>query len=350
MSDLLHTPLIDEPNARLDRRAGTPRRWLLALASLRLTLAILALLGAAIAYAYLTRQHATWMLAAPFALFALNLIAAIATHPAFRRQLPLLGFHLALIALVMLIAVSRLTYLKGHIELTEGEWFDGTLTEHEAGAWHVNTLERTRFSNEGFSIQYAQGVRRGPTRNQVRYVDEEGVARNGEIGDTEPLLLHGYRFYTSFNKGFAPMFAWQAKGTTAWQRGSVHLPAYPLHEYRQALEWTPPGSSLALWTMLQIDETLIDPARSFAFRIPEKHRMVVRVGDTRHELLPGQRLDLPQGSLVYEGLRAWMGYQVFYDRTIPWLLASCCMAVLCLAAHFWAKFARRPWDATEVRT
>lgn len=348
MSNLLQVHLADRSAAHEPREAES-RRWLRALASLRLTLLILVLLGAAIAYAYLTHRHATWMLAVPFALFGLNLIAAIATHPAFRRQVPLLGFHLALIALVVLIALSRLTYLKGHIELTDGEWFDGTLTEHEAGAWHRNTLERVRFSNESFSIHYAQGVRRGPTRNQVRYVDEAGVAHNGEIGDSDPLLLEGYRFYTSFNKGFAPVFAWQSKGTTAWQRGSVHLPAYPLHEYRQALEWTPPGSSVALWTLLQIDETLIDPARSFSFRIPEKHRVIVRVGDARHELLPGQRLDLPQGSLVYEGLRTWMGYQVFYDWTIPWLLASCCVAVLCLAAHFWSKFARRPWDATEGR-
>ena len=47
----------------------------------------------------------------------------------------------------------------------------------------------------------------------------------------------------------------------------MHLPAYPLHEYRQALEWTPPGSSLALWTMLQIDETLMPRPMAIEFTI-----------------------------------------------------------------------------------
>src|SRR5581483_8261935 len=237
----------------------------------------------------------------------------------------------ALIALVVLVAASRLTCLKGQIELTEGEWFDGTLTAGESGPWHRHRLGRVRFGNESFRISYAQGVRRGPTRNAVSWVDADGSIRRNEIGDSDPLVLEGYRFYTSFNKGFAPMFAWRAKGSTEWMRGSIHLPAYPLHEYRQALEWTPPGSALKLWTMLQIDETLVDPARSFEFRVPTQHRIVIRVGDARHELAPGARVELPEGTLHYEGLRTWMGYQVFSDWTIPWLLASACAAAGTLA-------------------
>jgi cytochrome c biogenesis protein len=311
-----------------------------------LTLAILGLLGGAIAYAYLARELATWVLALPFLLFAVNLAAAIATHAVFRRQTALLCFHLALIALVLLIAASRLTYLKGHLELTEGEWFDGTLTQFEAGPWHWGDLDRVRFSNQGFSIEYAPGVHRGPTRNLMTYVDAHGSAHRVSIGDSDPLIVRGYRFYTSFNKGFAPMFSWRATGSEDWHRGSIHLPAYPLHEYRQALEWTPPGSTLALWTMLQIDETLIDPSRSFQFRVPERHRLIVRVGELRHELAPGEQIELMQGTLRYEGLRTWMGYRVFYDWTIPWMLAAACAGVISLAAHFWKKFSAQPWDRT----
>jgi cytochrome c biogenesis protein len=64
-------------------------------------------------------------------------------------------------------------------------------------------------------------------------------------------------------------------------------------------------------------------------------------------MVPGERYVLPQGTLVYEGLTAWMGYAVFYDWTIPWLLAAAAAAVASLSVHFWRKFAARPWDACE---
>jgi cytochrome c biogenesis protein len=40
-----------------------------------------------------------------------------------------------------------------------------------------------------------------------------------------------------------------------------------------------------------------------------------------------------------------MGYSVFYDWTMPWLLAACTLAVLALGWHFWSKFSVRPWQA-----
>ena len=42
-------------------------------------------------------------------------------------------------------------------------------------------------------------------------------------------------------------------------RGTINLPTYPIHEFRQALEWTIPGTQTTLWTMLQFDEVLLDP-------------------------------------------------------------------------------------------
>jgi cytochrome c biogenesis protein len=298
-------------------------------------------------FAYASDQRTTWALVVPLALLALNLIAAVATNPVFRRQMALLSFHLALIAIVLLVAAGRLTYLKGQVELSQGEWFDGTLTQREAGPWHAGALAEVRFVNDGFSIDYDVGVRRGATVNHVRWVTPDGSEAAAVIGDQRPLALAGYRFYTTFNKGFAPLFSWHPAGGGATQRGTVHLPAWPLHEHRQAQEWTPPGSSVTLWTMLQIDEPLLDPARSFQFRVPERHRVIVRVDGARQEMVPGERYVLPQGTLVYEGLTAWMGYAVFYDWTIPWLLAAAAAAVASLSVHFWRKFAARPWDACE---
>lgn len=326
---------------------ATRNGWLTRLASLKFTLVIIVLLGIGVVLSYQNRDSGwvTWVMVGPLALFALNLIAAIVTHPTIRTQVWLLTFHLALLAIILLVAAGRLTYLKGALELTEGEVFTGgELTRAESGPWHWWRVDRVKFANEGFTIDYAPGIQREHTFNRVRWVDEQGVERTGVIGDQTPLVLQGYRFYTSFNKGFAPVFAWYPTGGGAPRRGSVHLPSYPAQEFSQAQEWTLPGN-LKVWAMLQIDEVILDPEKASRFRPPEKHRLVLRIGDDdRHELRPGGRVALPQGVLVYEGLRAWMGYTVFSDWTLPWLLASCALAVLSLSLHFWRKFAARPWS------
>lgn len=315
-----------------------------ALASLKLTLVILIALGAGIVVSYNSAVRTTWALVVPLVLFAVNLAAAVATNGVFRRQTALLVFHLALITIVLLVAAGRLTYLKGQLELTEGEAFSGILKERDAGPFHPSRLDRISFVNEGFRIEYAPGVRRGRTENRVAWQDGSGHWQQGTIGDQDPLVLRGYRFYTSFNKGFAPTFLWHPRGGGEPQFGTIHLPSYPIHEYRQALEWQPPGSSTQLWTQLQFDEVILDPERPSEFRLPRNHTLVVRVGDERRELKPGERLELPDGSLEYRGLRSWMGYTVFYDWTLPWLFAACAVAVGSLAWHFWRKFVARPWD------
>jgi len=324
-------------------RAGS---WLERLASLRLTLVVLGMLGVGVLLAYSSETHTTWALAIPLALVAVNLAAAIAMNGVFRRQTPLLIFHLALIAIILLVAAGRLSYLKGHLELVEGAEFSGELVGQEAGPLHWWRLDRVRFVNDGFRIDYAPGVRRGATRNRLRYVDELGETREAVIGDNDALVLHGYRFYTSFNKGFAPAFLWRTHQGEA-QLGAVHLPAYPAHEYRQAREWQLPGTSRTVWVQLQFDDVILDPDKPSSFRIPERHVLVVRSGDVRSELQPGQMLDLPEGRLEYVGLRTWMGYTVFSDWTTSWLLAASVVAVASLAVHFWRKFAAEPWNPDE---
>lgn len=336
-------------SAAKEGAAGVPGGWISAawlkrLASLRLTLAVLVALGAGVLAYDPAAGASVWLLVAPLFVGGLNLSAAVLTHPVFRQKNALLMFHLALLALVVLVAAGRLTYLKGQLELAEGEAFHGQLTKSESGPWHRSQLERAQFINEGYTIRYEKGVRRAETRNTVRWRDDTGLEQRAVIGDIDPLVRHGYRFYTSFNKGFAPVFVWHPAGGGAPQRGTINLPSYPIHEYSQALEWTLPGTQVVLWTMLKFNEVLIDPGQVSRFRLPEQHTLVVRIGDIRHELAPGARLALPQGTLVYERLSSWMGYTVFYDWTLPWLFAACVLAVASMAWHFWQKCAAQPWD------
>lgn len=319
-------------------------RFCHSLASPKLTLAALLLFAGAVLYAYRSTLPATPVLVMPLGLLALNLLAALACKPVFRRQTPLLIFHLCLLAIVLLVAAGRLTYLKGQLELAEGEAYSGSLTEYEAAPWHPFHLDRLHFVNHGFDIAYAPGLMRQKTRNRVSYTDAEGKIQQAEIGDTTPLVLQGYRFYTSPNKGFAPTFYWHPVGGGEPMLGAVHLPSYPVNEYRQAKEWTPPGSRIKIWTQLAFDEVIIDPAKASEFRLPKQHKLVVRIDDARHELQPGQSVELPGGRLVYAGLLTWMGYTVFYDWTLHWLLGASVAAVLALGWHFWRKFAARPWN------
>jgi cytochrome c biogenesis protein len=315
------------------------------LASLRLTLVIIAAFGLGIVLSYVGWLDGTWALAVPLALFAVNLFAALVANPGFRRQGGLLVFHLGLIAIVLLVALGRLTYLKGQAELAEGEEFGGALSQVDAGPWHRSGLSRVHFTNGGFSIAYAPGVQRGATRNIVLVPGEDGSERQAEIGDQKPLVLHGYRFYTSPNKGFAPAFVWYPASGGPPMLGTVHLPSYPIHKYEQSREWQLPGSGRKVWTMLQFDEVILDPAQSSTFRLPNRYKVVVRIGDRRHEFMQaGESLDLPEGRLVFDGLRTWMGYVVFYDWTLHWLLISCMVAVAGLGWHYWSKFAARPWN------
>lgn len=303
--------------------------------SLRTTLWLFALLGTVIF------ARPTWpVLGGVMGLLALNLAAALVVHPAFRRQLPLLMAHIALLALVVGVGLGRLLALDGRFELTQGEVFDGTLLDRNAGALHLDRLQRLAFRQDGFEIQYAPGWRRGATRNKVAWTGPDGQPRQAVIGDHRPLVLEKHRFYTTSNKGFAPLLRWEpAQGEAL--RGAVHLPSYPLNELQQSRAWPLPDGREA-WVMLQIDGTLIDPEKAGAFRLPESHRLVVRVGEQRGELLPGQALALPGGRLVYEELRTWMGYRVFYDPTLPWLLAASVLAALALGWHYVVKFSRAP--------
>ena len=323
---------------------GFAARWLRQLASTRLTLAVIVLLALGVMTYEPSAGRGTWLVVAPLTLGALNLIGAILSNGVLRRNTALLMFHFALLAIVALVAAGRLTSLKGQLELAEGETFSGQLTQSESGPWHRPHLEKAAFRNDGYSVRYAKGVKRAETRNAVQWLDDNGHVQHAVIGDHTPLTRHGYRFYTSFNKGFAPVFVWQGRGA-APLRGSINLPSYPIHEYRQALAWTLPGTQTPVWTLLQFDEVLLDPERPSELRVPKQHTVVLRMGDARYEMTPGMQIALPEGVLTYERLALWMGYTVFYDWTLPWLAAACFFAVAMLAWYFRRKFAAQPWDA-----
>lgn len=321
--------------------SAAAQNLLRALGSLKFTpVGLLALAATTVGIYKFDHAAAPWIALPLFAL-ALNLIAAVATNGAFRKQMALLVFHLALIVLVLLAAFGRLSYLKGEAEVLQGNAFNG-LERRDAGPLHWGDLERVQFVNEGFEIVYVGGAM-DRNVNRLRVLDADGRAQRVQIESNQPLVRAGYRIYPTSNKGFAPVFTWHRPGTAPMQ-AAVHLPSYPAQEANQSNSWRPPGARDDVWVLLDLDESLIPEDADSQFRLPDLQKVVVRHGELRAELLPGQRVTLPDGVLEFHELRTWMGYRFFYDWTLPWMLAACAVGALALSWFYWRKFSAVPWD------
>ncbi|MDB5953709.1 hypothetical protein [Ramlibacter sp.] len=305
------------------------------LASPRLTLAGFALLVGVIVAGLHWPAAPTLAFVAPLALLGLNLAAAIAMRPALRRG-GLGLFHFALLAFLLLAGWGRLTHFDGRVEVAQDGFFDPALVEVTGqGPWHGEAWKRLQFRQGGWEVDYRPGVKRAHTRS-LAWLPGEQEPRT--VGDDTALILAGYRFYTTPNKGFAPLLAWQATGAETMQ-GVLHMPSYPMFDWKQEQAWTAPdGTALRFW--LRIERPI---AQEVAWTLSTKDvpaLLVVEAAGVRHELRPGGALTLPSGTLRYERLLGWMGYRIFYDPTLIPLLAAALLGVAGLAWHLWRRIGR----------
>ena len=313
-----------------------------ALASLWLTLAALSAAALIAASTEITDVPVGVYIAAPFAVLCLNLGAALYVRPALRAKGALLAFHLALALLAALVGADRLTSFSGRVEITEGSAFDPALVQAEAGPLHPWRLDIVRFEQGPFTIDYAPGMNRRETRSLVRVEAEDGSWREVTIGDDQPLTVGGYRLYTSFNKGFAPVVTFVDSEGVA-HSGAIHLPSYPLNHDRQGNAWVPPGSTTPVKIWLHLEAPVYQEGESWTFAKPEAATLVVLNGSQRFELKQGEQITLGAGQLRFDELRTWMGYTISYNPIVPWMLGAIVIAVLCLGAHLFRKFRRSSW-------
>lgn len=309
---------------------------------------MLAFFGFAGAGALVSIQRPDWITAVwsvPLAVFALSLLAAVATNARLRRDAALLGLHLGLLILVLLIALARLTYLDGAVTLTQGSTFDGRLDLDQRGPWHDGAIEQLRFSNEGFTEDFNERASWKSTYNRVRWQDANGASHLAQIGDDHPLVMGGYRIYTTFNRGYSPVFHWQpVQGEEEF--GTVQLRA---GELDMANNWQLPGGP-EVWAMIDLPRPAVklQPGEQSLNLGSEKkaHSLILHIGERREFLRPGESLLLPQGRLTYVSLKSWMGYRIVYDVAMYWMAAAALIVVLCMLA-FYARLLAAGWQVIE---
>lgn len=312
------------------------------LSSLKLTLVGMLALGGAVLFSYYEPSASPLWVAAPLILMALNLMAAMLVRRSFRRKPGLIVFHLGLLAVMLLAAAGRLNSFTGRIEISEGQLFDmSAVTVVSSGPWHsMARLAEVRFEQADMSIDYAPGLRRGATLSTVHAPDEAGHRKPLTVGDTRPFRSDGYRFYTTSNKGYAAVISWTDE-SGATQRGAVHFPSYPFYEWKQLNQWTTPAGLEVELEFHPAGKVELD--RHWVLDSAETAgSLTVRVaGREPRTLRPSESIRLPDGVLRYDEPRMWMGYEIFYDPMLPWLLMAALVGVLGLAWHYWNRFQPR---------
>lgn len=314
------------------------------LASSKLTLfgMVLLFIGAILSYGSIL-DVSMWVLVVPMAIMAINLLAAIATNRKINRQPGLLIFHLGLLGVVLLAALGRLTHLDAQVEIVQGNPFDPSLlNEIKKGPLHPWNFDKINFVQGPYTISYSAQLQRGLTETTIYYQDEQGRQKSFTFGDDVPYEIHNYKFYSSFNKGFAPILTWTPVGG-APITGSVNMPSFPLYDYKQKNSWTPPGEKdpVELWLKLatqynQEGNWVLSKETSSAI-------LAVTYKDKRVELKPGDVMTLPGGTLRYDQLSMWMGYTIFYDPTLAWMFYVSVLGTFGMGWHLWRRTSIEAW-------
>ncbi len=310
----------------------TVRRALRRVGSAEMTSALIALSAiVAAAGIYLPIRTADWMVL-PVLLLLANLLVALATNARLKSLPMLFALHAALVALIVTIGLDRMNSMSGRVEVTEGSMFEASNVRVQSGLLHRLRLKEVNFLQGPFEITYAPGMKRRHTESIIRIPQQDGGWREVRIGDDTPLISGDYRFYTSHNKGFAPIVTYVSASGAA-QTGSIHMPSYPANDSNQGQSWTPPGATTPLKVWLHIPEPVFDKDKAWKFAKPTNTRLVIIDGEQRHELQLGDVAALSSGQVRYDGLRSWMGYHIVGQSMTHWIAAASIMACLALLGH-----------------
>ncbi len=304
------------------------------LASLQVTLAGLFVFALGLAVISLEYNNATLAISPGFAILLVNLICAILIKEKINRNPALLIFHLSLLSLMCLIIASRLTYMKGWLQVNEGEKFTQMSGILHQGIFHSNPLQTLNFQQLNFKTTIQDG-RRIKTQSFIRQAQSE---KPFIIQDQTPMTIGAYQFTLSSHIGYSLLLNWQSDFN--YVEGSIKLPAYSRYRILSQT-WTIPNTELELELHLEMDN---QSEMRGHFKQLKDYQLLIFYQNREIILKKGESYQFEQGRLSFYGLKRWIGYDVFYDWTIPWLLATCLLAIGSLALFLWQKNNSIKWD------
>lgn len=302
------------------------------LASLKLTSAGLALLAIFVVASHADSPMDRQWISLPLGLLAVNLLAALLSDPRLQRSLPLALFHVALLAVLGLVAAGLLLEFEGRVELAEGQSFDwGGVQAVRRGAWYAAPSDSPALTQGPIDVQFEEGLVRQVTRSALLAPEAHGGRH--VVSDDAPLRLDGYKIATSANKGFAVVLHWRDDGGQA-QLGSLNMPSYPAMEWKQAQQWRTPSGELVQVTL----SLPARPAQRWNLRaLLPAASVQMQSGEERRALRIGDSMHLRGGTLTLVAVRLWMGYRIDRQPTLPAMLYCALAGISALGWHVFRR-------------
>ena len=314
------------------------RTILKSMAALKLTMVgLTGLIANSFAVSQWPEQAIPWLVL-PLSLLAVNLFAALLVRHAFRQQAALLLFHVGLLAVLILVAAGVVLRFDGSVEVVEGTAYNpADVTARGRGWLHPGRLDSVQFTQGPIEVNYLSGLRRDTTYSRVVVSRSDGTEVERDIGDREGFTSHGYRFMTTFNKGYSVLLLWRDEQGNE-SLGAVNFPSYPKFDWKQVNDWTTPaGEPMTL--ELELAQRVPDGSpwtlgsRGVDFKVG-----FTGEGHAEEMIGPGQSIAVAGGEITIVDLRLWMGYRIDYNPLLPWLLTAAFLSLGALAVHMMQKF------------
>ncbi|NEY36607.1 cytochrome c biogenesis protein ResB, partial [Streptomyces sp. PRKS01-65] len=317
---------------------------------------------------------------------------AVAAEKGYLREVGNLVFHIALIVMLVAFAWGQLFKFEGNKLILEGDGFSNTLTQYDdqkSGALFTpDDLEPFSFVLKDFKGTYeATGPNRGTPRTyeaDITYsVGAYGEEKKTTVKVNEPLKIDGSKVYL-VSHGYAPVLTVRdGKGNVVMDREAVALlpldgnvtssgAVKVMDGYRNAEGKKEQLGFNAFFlptyggkgtTMLSRFPALINPMLALSayhgdlgvdsgipqsvYQLDKKNLKEFKDSDGKlfkKQLAIGQTMTLPDGagSVTFEGVKEWAGFQITRQPASGWALAGAVAAIFGLAGSLFIQ-RRRVW-------
>ncbi|MFD8066277.1 cytochrome c biogenesis protein ResB [Streptomyces parvulus] len=317
---------------------------------------------------------------------------AVAAEKGYLREVGNLAFHIALIVMLIAFAWGQLFKYEGNKLILEGDGFANTLTQYDdfksGSLFDQDQLDPFSFSLKDFRGTYEPtGPNRGTPRIYEAHVTysegADGAEKTKTIKVNKPLEIEGSKVYL-VSHGYAPVVTVKdAKGNVVTDKQAVAL--LPLDSnvtssgaikvmdgYRNAKGEKEQLGFNAFFlptyggkgsTMLSTFPALINPMLALSayhgdlgvdagfpqsiYQLDKTNLKEFKGTDGKlfkKQLKVGETMTLPNGagSVTFNGIHEWAGFQVTQQPGSGWALGGAVVAILGLAGSLFIQ-RRRVW-------